>query len=115
MSGVARPWGVTRFNARVDWSSASKSVQSIATRIVVSLPTTSFTHSSNISQTTIFLLLKSRSTCLTVCFVVSLLACARDCPMMETASETLVITPIVASASDLIRLAWTLSSSTFVR
>ena len=47
-----RPWLVTRFSARVVWSSASKSVQSMATTIERRWPTISVTQGPNMSHTT---------------------------------------------------------------
>src|ERR1700684_1174999 len=65
----------------------------------------SLTQGANISQTTTPRLLDSRSTCLIACLQMRPRACASEGPMIETASEALVMTPSAPLARDSIRLA----------
>ena len=100
-SGVALPWPVTRCSASVDWLSASKSVQSIATTISRRAPTTSRIHEPNKSQGTTPALLSNRSTCLIADLANSPRACASACPIKETASVAPVMTPSVPLAKQI--------------
>ena len=109
---MALPWRVTRCSASVDWLSASKSVQSIATTISRRSPTNSRTHEANKSQGTTPALLSKRSTCLIADLANNPRACASACPIKDTASAAPVITPSAPLAKDSTRLACKSSMNT---
>ena len=104
--GVARPWLVTRFKASVVWSSASKSVQSIATTICLRWPTTSRHPGREHVPDDDAVIAQQPVDLLDGVLVEPGRAPAPSAwPMTETASEALVMTPSAPLASDLMRLA----------
>lgn len=80
-NGVARPWLVMAWIAIVEWSPASKSVQSIATTISSRPPITNGAHCAKRSHGSTPALLSNRSTCLIECLLFSPRAAASPCPI----------------------------------
>jgi hypothetical protein len=91
--------GVGQESMRVAWPSASNSVQSMATLMLVRdpprrAPSGAVRHRYRSPRWTD----SSRSTCLIACLVVSPRANARPCPIVLTAREPVLMTPRVAPA-----------------